>query len=255
MGKRASARAFMVRVSLNIAGNPTWVFAIVVTMAVFSSVSSMIYLRGLEDDLGGVYEKEVGGQAYAQNAYAATLALESAAKDLVLAEDARARADAAGALLRQCSSLDATVKKAASTFNSRRYRTLIAKTKAETDDLDSMVQARLSGVVGEAEARSLLGGVLAKTEDLKTDLFKLYDIKRRSSRTWFNAVGIQLRASLLITVAILAVSVAVRVFLYQGQRRVAAAASSAEVAAAEEDAAPLPSGPPSRPGGGASPPD
>jgi hypothetical protein len=227
--ERKSPRAHIARAAVHVAGNPTWVFAIVVAMSVLSSATSILYMRELDDDLGGIYEKDVRGHFYAQNAYATVLAIESTAKDLVLAEDAAGRSASAESLRSQSLALRGLVQKAAPTFDSGKYRTLLANTKAETADLGDYIAEELEGLDAQgmttespALARVLLEGIRERSPALKGDLVKLYDVKRRSSLAWFKAVRLQLKVSLLITVAIFLVSIGLRIFLYRGQKRAAA---------------------------------
>jgi hypothetical protein len=214
-----------VKAATHIANNSTWVFVIVVLMSIVSSFSSIYYLSGLDGDLGGIYEKDIKGQNYAQNAYATLLAIESTAKDLVLAETFEGRRASADALRIQNASLRTLIFKVAPTFDSGKYRTLIARSKADatafTDLIQKLLGPNTAGTPGGDEARGLLAEIESGSAALKSDLVKLNDIKRRSSLTWFRAVRVQLRVSLIATVAIFAVSICVRVFLYRGQRRVA----------------------------------
>lgn len=224
--ERKRARVLVVRTATHIATNPTWVFAIVVAMSVLSSFSSIIYLSGLDDDLGGVFEKDIRGQSYAQNAYAAVLAIESAAKDMVIAESAADRASAAEELREQNASLRASVRRATPTLDSSMYRTLIAKIKSGTAALTDLVQQRIGADAASARAvdsggaRELLAGIAASSAPLKGDLVKLNDVKRRSGMAWFRAIRVQLKLSLFLTGAIFVVSIGVRIFLYRGQKRV-----------------------------------
>jgi len=229
--KDRSPRTLLVKAAIHIASNATWVFVIVVAMSVMSSFSSIYYLSGIDDNLGGMYEKDIKGQRYAQNAYATLLTIESTAKDIVLAEADGARTASADALRAQSASLRALVFKVTPTFDSSMYRTIIANTKADTTALTDLIQKTIgsdaSGVAAEGEARSFLAGVESASAALKGDLVKLNDIKRRSSLAWFGAIRVQLRISLIATIVIFGASIAVRVFLYRGQRRGARKGGSA----------------------------
>lgn len=234
MTEGKSAREVVLRAAVHIAMNPTWVFVIVVAMSILSSFSSIIYLSGIDDGLGGVYERDIRGQSYAQNAYAAVLAIESAAKDMIIVESSSERASAAEELRGQNASLRAFVRRATPTLDSGMYRTLIAKIKSETTTLTDLVQERI-GVesstprsVDQASARELLAGIESASSALKGDLVKLNDIKRRSSSAWFRAIRVQLKLSLFLTVAIFVVSIGVRIFLFRGQKRAEAQRTKVE---------------------------
>jgi hypothetical protein len=223
MIKQKSTRAKLVKTATYIANDATWVFAIVVAVSIVSSFSSIHYLSGLDDDLGDLYEKDIKGQTYAQNAYVTLLGIESTAKDLALAETEDERTASADALRSQGASLRSLVFKVAPTFDSGKYRTLIARSKADAiafaEDLQRGLGPVNSKVPEGAKARELLSGIESKGEALKSDLVKINDIKRRSNLTWFRAVRVQLRVSLYATIAILSVSLGVRIFLWRGKKR------------------------------------
>lgn len=223
MPKKRLTREKLVGTATYIANDATWVFAIVVAMSLVSSFASIHYLSGLDDDLGDLYEKDIRGQTYAQNAYATLLGIESTAKDLALAETEDERTAADASLRTQGAALKALVFKVVPTFDSGKYRTLIARSKADVVALADSIQRSLgpagSAAPDEAEARTLLAAIKPASAALKTDLVKINDVKRRSNLAWFRAVRVQLRVSLYFTIAILAVSVAVRVFLWRGKKR------------------------------------
>ena len=224
MVKPKVSRAKLVKTATYIANDATWVFVIVVAISLVSSLSSIRYLSGLDDDLGDVYEKDIKGQTYAQNAYVTLLGIESTAKDLALAETEDERTASADALRSQGASLRSLVFKVAPTFDSGKYKTLIAKSKADTiafiEDLQrGLGPAGSSGLDG-AQARALVSDIGPRGAALRSDLVKINDIKRRSNLAWFHAVRVQLRISLYATITILAVSLGVRVFLWRGKKRV-----------------------------------
>jgi hypothetical protein len=230
MVKQKPTRAKLVKTATYIANDATWVFAIVVAMSLVSSFASIRYLSGLDDDLGDLYEKDIRGQTYAQNAYVTLLGIESTAKDLVLAETEDERTASANALRSQGAALRSLVFKVAPTFDSGKYRTLISKSKADAiafvEDLQRGLGPAGSHVPDGAEARKLLSDIEPKGVALRNDLVKINDIKRRSNLTWFRAVRVQLRISLYATITILAVSLGVRIFLWRGKKRADAKAAS-----------------------------
>jgi hypothetical protein len=223
MFKQKQTRAKLVKTATYIANDATWVFAIVVAVSIVSSFSSIHYLSGLDDDLGDLYEKDIKGQTYAQNAYVTLLGIESTAKDLALAETENARTASADSLRSQGASLRSLVFKVAPTFDSGKYKTLIARSKADAIAFAEALQRELgpSGARApeEAQARELLSDIKPRVVALKSDLVKINDVKRRSNLAWFRAVRVQLRVSLYATIAILVVSLGVRVFLWRGKKQ------------------------------------
>ncbi|MGA2545274.1 MAG: MCP four helix bundle domain-containing protein [Rectinemataceae bacterium] len=230
MEKQRSMREWLRRRALRIATDATWVFVIVITLSLGSSFFSMRYLSGLESDIGELYENDIKGQTYAQNAYVSLLGIESAEKDLIISEREEERMEAADALRAQSASLRSLVLKATPTIDSAKYRTLIAKSKAHVSAFIAALQKGL-GDPGEkaptAEAgKALLADLRPSLAALRNDLLTLNEIKRSANRNFIREVRLQLRISLAITIAILTVSLAVRIFLFRASRRAARTACS-----------------------------
>ena len=223
MSNGRKIHAKLIRTATAIANDATWVFVIVVAISVLSSFSSISYLSGLNGDLDDMYEKDIKGQTYTQSAFAALIGIESTIKDLALAETDAERTASANELRAQNAALRSLVLKVTTTFDAAKYRTLIATSKVDALACVDMIQKELgpagSGAPDKAAARALLYSLAPSSTKLKGDLNNLNDIKRRSNRAWFRAIKLQLRLSLYATVAILVISIGVRVFLWLGQRR------------------------------------
>jgi hypothetical protein len=223
MALSKSVRGFLVDAATHVANSANWVFAIVVTMSVVSSFSSIRYLSGLNDSLDDAYEKDFRGQTYAQTAYSTLLAIESGAKDLVLADTAETRGAAVGMLRSETLAFHSLVSKVTPTFDARKYKALIAKTKADEAAFAAVMGKKLGpgaqAAPDAASARELLATIRPASTALKGDLIKLNDIKRASNLAWFRSVRTQLKVSLFTTIVIFAISVCVRVFLYRGKKR------------------------------------
>jgi hypothetical protein len=219
---RVSAAVFRIATDAN------WVFAIVLMLSLGSSFFSIRYLSGLDSDIGDLYENDIKGQTYAQNAYVSLIGIESTVKDLVISEDEAERLAAVESLRSASASLRALVLKATPTIDSAKYRTLIAKSKADAAALIAGIQEALdekgSGAPSVDEGKSFLAGLRPSLTALKNDLITLNDIKRRSNRNGIKAVQIQLRISLAITIAILVVSLGFRIVVFRASRLAAARA-------------------------------
>jgi hypothetical protein len=237
MGKEdgGALRARLVRFATKAATDATWVFAIVVAMSAISSASSIFYLNGIAGDMDDLLEKDIKGQTLVQRAYDTLIEIESEAKDLALASDEKERAAAADSLRSQLPALRSLVLRAAPTLNAKTYRTLIASSKADASAFASALQKSLgpqgSPPPDEAASRSIQAEVKSLSVGLKDDLVKINDVKRRSSSRQLRSVMIQLRVSLISTVAILVGSIIVRTFIYRGQKRAKARAEKSEAPA------------------------
>jgi hypothetical protein len=212
------ATAFVFR----IATDATWVFVIVLALSLGSSLFSIRYLSGLESDIGDLYENDIKGQTYAQNAYVTAIGLESTVKDLIVSENSDERLSAAELLETASASLRSLVLKATPTIDSAKYRTLVAKSKTDAASLMAAVLKGLErageGAPSQEEGRAILAGMKPSLAALKNDLTILNDIKRSSNRSGIKAVQVQLRISLAITIAILVVSLAFRIAVFRASR-------------------------------------
>ena len=70
MNSHGSVWAKATSLVIHIATDSSWVFIIVMTLSLGSSLFTIRYLSGLESDIGDLYENDIKGQTYAQNAYA-----------------------------------------------------------------------------------------------------------------------------------------------------------------------------------------
>jgi hypothetical protein len=225
MERRMTARAWLTKTAVRIATDATWVFAIVIVLSLGSSFFSIHYLSGLDSDVGDLFENDIKGQTYAQNAYVTLVSIESAAKDLIISESDEARMASFNALRTESAALRSLVLKVTPTIDSAKYRTLIAKSKGDASAFIDVIQKNLepmneNGPTAE-QGRSLLADIKPRAAALKNDLLTLNDIKRRANLRGFRAVRIQLRVSLVTTIVILVVSLAVRIFLYRASRKAA----------------------------------
>ena len=122
----------------------------------------------------------------------------------------------------QSASLRSLVLKATPTIDSAKYRTLIAKSKADAAALMAAVQKGLEGAgrgaPSQEEGRAILAGMKPSLAALENDLTILNSIKRSSNRSGIKAVQVQLRISLAITIAILVVSLAFRIAVFRASR-------------------------------------
>ena len=216
--------SWVAETTARVATDATWVFLIVLVLSLGSSLFSIRYLSSLDSDIGELYENDIKGQTYAQNAYASLVSIESELKDIALAESEGARRSAIDSLRADSASLRSLVLKATPTIDSAKYRTLISKSKR---DLTSLILAFQNGLGTSPEiptaeqGRAVLADIRPSLAGLRNDLLTLNDIKRSANRNGIRAVQIQLRISLALTVAILAISLAVRFLIYRASRRAA----------------------------------
>lgn len=224
-----SCREWLGRTARRIATDATWVFVIVMSLSIGSTFFSIRYLSGLESDLGELYENDIKGQTYAQNAYVSLLGMESELKDLIISDGGDERKASAAALRSESASLRSLVLKATPTIDSARYRTLIGKSKADVAAFIRLIQRGIEGSESTAptaeKAKSLLADLEPSLSALRKDLLTLNEIKRSANRRVIADVRLQLRISLALTILILAVSLAVRIVLFRASRRSSRSAS------------------------------
>lgn len=212
----------LIKTATRIANDATWVFGIVVAMSIISSLSTIRYLNSISDDLGDLYEKDIKGQSYAQNAYATLLEAEASAKDLALASSDDERKEAADTLRVKGGAMRSLLLKAIPTLEKGKYRTLTAKSKADAKLFVETIERGL-GPDGSATpdvegSRQLLAALASPSSALKNDLGKLNDVKKSSSFGSLKSVRTQLRVSLYINITILVISLGIRIFLWRGKK-------------------------------------
>jgi hypothetical protein len=213
------AREWLTRTAIRVATDATWVLIIVVAIALISSAFSIRYLSGLESDIADLYENDVKGQTYAQNAYVELLIIESTMKDLAIVETQPERSAATAQLLKDCNSLQTSILKALSTLNAKRYKSLIARARQESAAFVAAMESRIgNGIATIEQGEKLIAEYPNLSAAIRNDIAIVNDLKRNANSRGLQAVRIQLRVSLAITIAILLVSIAIRLFIYRSSR-------------------------------------
>ena len=216
---------FLSRVAVRVATNATWVLAIVIFLSLLSSAFSIRYLSSLQGDIDEIYENEVRGQTYAQNAYVALVEIESEVKDLVLSESEDYRLASATDITQHCTALQALVRRATLTMSATRYRTLISNVTKDVSSVADTIRHRLAGgTPTQEQARALLTELEPLASALRTDIATINDVKRTGNTSGLRAIRIQLQVSLATTVIILLLSITVRLLIYRSSRPAAASA-------------------------------
>jgi hypothetical protein len=220
MKRQLNLRGWLSKNVLHVATDARWVLIIVLFLSLVSSAFSIRYLSNLEGDIADLYENDVKGQTYAQNAYVDLLDSESAAKDLVIANTEEARSAAVAKLALESKKLQSLVLKATQTLNAVKYKSLIANARRDVASLVDLMGSQLEASVSSAEqGRKVLTAFQTVAAPVRTDIVIINDLKRSSNAGGLRAVRIQLRISLATTILILLVSVAVRVFMYRSSQR------------------------------------
>lgn len=194
-------------------------FVIVLSISVASCFLSVLYLSGLDREITRTFEYEIKGQDYSQRAYTLMLALENETKDLVVFSDYARRAEARGAIDRDLSQLRRAMDDADSRFYTKAGREILGRTRKSMAAFVARVAAVADRLLdnparGDVDLRELQAARLA----LAGDLQRLIDNKTANSNVGYSALIGQLRLSLLVTIAILLVTIAVRVAMYLSGR-------------------------------------
>lgn len=219
MGTRTYRLEWLLRTATRIATDATWVFIIVVVLSLISTAFSVRYMSSLQSDIADIYENEVRGQNYAQNAYITFMDFESTVKDFVIAESEEMRSAATTTIEKDLTSLQSSISKVTLTLKASRYRTLIANSKRDMAALADAVHSRLAiELLTQEQGRELLDDLKAIAEPLRNDIITMNDIKRSANRSGLRAVQIQLRLSLAATIGLLLFSIAIRYFLYRSSK-------------------------------------
>lgn len=198
-----------------VATHYTWAFAAIMVVTLASTLFSVYYLSNLEADLKDIYENDIRGGDSVQTAYTALLGIESAVKDLVVFPDKRSQARARAEIKARAATLRSSMATAAPRFYTPRAKQALTNSKADLNaffgSLDALLAASEAGKKVDAAAVSRLeerSGVLQRDFDLLV-----------ANRIANSSIGIrdlvsQLRLSLIVTIAILVVTVLVRLVMY-----------------------------------------
>lgn|GEM_PF-2887975 len=200
---------------LAIANHYTWAFVIVMVITVLSCAFSIHYLASLEANLSEVYENDVRGGDAVEVAFTALLGIESTVKDLVLYPDAGHR-EATRAQLRDLSAtLKDSLARGAPRFHTPRARQAMAAAQSDEKSflgtLDRMIAASSQK---DAPTADDLGAVKQGADVLERDFNFLLANRAANSTLGFAGLVFQLRFSLVVTIVLLVVTVAIRVVMY-----------------------------------------
>ncbi len=193
----------------------TWAFAAVMAVTLLSTLFSIYYLAHLETDLKDLYENDVRGGDSVQTAYTALLGLESAVKDLVVFPDKRSQARARSEIKTRAATLSSAMNTAAPRFYTPKAKQALANSK---EDLKGFLKA-LDGILALHNAgKKIDGPALSRFEERSAVLQKDFDLLV-ANRIANSSIGVrdlvsQLRLSLIVTIALLVITVAVRLVLY-----------------------------------------
>lgn len=193
----------------------TWAFAAVMAVTLLSTLFSIFYLAHLEADLKDLYENDVRGGDSVQTAYTALLGLESAVKNLVVFPDKRNQALARAEIKTRSATLKAAMNTAAPRFYTPRAKQALANSK---EHLKEFLKA-LDGILTlHSAGRKLDAASLTRFEERSAVLQKDFDLLV-ANRIANSSIGVkdligQLRLSLIVTIVLLVVTVAVRLVLY-----------------------------------------
>lgn len=195
-------------------------FVIVMSISVISCAASVIYLSTLEKSLTLTFEFEVKGQDYSQKAYTLMLSLENEVKDLYIFRDQKLKQQTTEQLKQDILELRATMKAANSRFYTRAGRDILGKSLVSLDAFIKSLQKLAVHLMDDPEdgASSLLE-LQKKRIILAKDLNRLIANKTANSYVAYSGLIGQLRWSLLITIMILLITIAIRVAMYLSGRK------------------------------------
>lgn len=188
----------------------TWAFVAVMVLTLVSCAFSIHYLTALETDLRDVYENDVQGGDLIQSAQAALLGIESAAKDLVLYDDARNRDRARTEIASQSAKLRTAVNRAVPRFYTPKAKQAFQSAKEHLAGYQTVLAAYLDG---KPDLRGL-ARLREKTDLMQKDFDLLILNRTANSNQGIADLLFQLRLSLIVTLGIVIVTVVVRLVMY-----------------------------------------
>ena len=200
-------------------------FVIVMSISVISCAASVFYLSTLEKSLTRTFEFEIKGQDYSQKAYTLMLRLENEVKDIQIFRDSDLKQQARAQLNQDIAELRETMKAADSRFYTHAGRDILQQSLVSLDAFIGSLQKLALRLMDEPEEGP--GGLRDLEEKrviLEKDLKRLIANKTANSYVGYSGLLGQLRWSLLITILILLISIAIRVAMYLSGRKKQASA-------------------------------
>lgn len=195
-------------------------FIIVMSLSVISCALSVAYLSTLEKALVRTFEFEIKGQDYSQKAYTLMLSLENEVKDLIIFSDQARKAQTMGEINQNIAELRATLQAADTRFYTRAGREILKQSQASLKGFIASLQQLAKRLMNDDSAGgNSLRDLQVKRTALEKDLKHLIANKTANSNVGYSELIGQLRLSLLITIGILLISIAIRVLMYISGRK------------------------------------
>jgi len=192
----------------------TWAFAIIMTVTLASTLFSISYLATLEAQLKDVWDNDVKGGDAVQAAETAVLSIESAVKDLMVYTDRAPRDRAAAEVQAGLRNLKTLMAQAEPRFHTPKARGALKKTQEDLKPFVDAVGEALEALGPGPNQRATWPRVRTRVDQLQRDFALLIANRSANSAQGIGELIERLRVSLVLTVVLLVITVAVRVILY-----------------------------------------
>ncbi|MEI8092641.1 MAG: hypothetical protein WCG80_00350 [Spirochaetales bacterium] len=196
----------------------TWTFAVVLVITVVGTAFSIQFLTAVETRIQDVYENDVRGGDSVQTALIALLGVENAAQALVLGQTPEERAKADLSIEAALGQLQAAVRAGAPRFYTPKAKAALVATQDHLKDfvaLKKRVHPQTpKGGEPTVLSRDGLRELKAGAAELRTNLERLISNREANSTKGVGDLLGQLRLSLVLTIAVLVITLVVRVVMY-----------------------------------------
>jgi hypothetical protein len=203
--------------------NYDWVFGIIISITLISSIYSISYIRSIETDFTLLYENDVKGQDYVQNANTTLQNITSKVKDLIISGDPATKETDLNEIEKDIKMMRFMVNKATPTFYTKTGKQSVNKSKKDMTIFVNSLESELDrDEINISNGLEILSSIEDQSNKLSADLKRLSELKRNNISLTFKKVKTQLGISLASTIFILVFSVIMRISIYvNGRKRMA----------------------------------
>jgi hypothetical protein len=200
--------------------NYDWVFGIIISITLISSIYSITYIKSIETDFTLLYENDVKGQDYVQNANTTLQNIKSKVKDLIISGDPNTKEIDLNEIEKTIKLMRLMVNKATPTFYTKSGKQSINRSKKDMTLFVNSLESELDrDEINITNGSEIISNIEDQSNRLSSDLQRLSEIKKNSIYLTFKKVRAQLEISLASTIFILVFSIIMRISIYINGRK------------------------------------
>jgi hypothetical protein len=202
--------------------DPAWGFVVAIVVSLFSSVSSVVYIHSLKNDLQKMYLGEFLGQNFIQTARIKLIAINKDMLSALLVTNSSEKSKVIDRIETNKRDLTLLYGKSRLSYRSKRINSLIRDVGASQTECTRMVDTVVDLVKmnRKDEAYRLLSGKLkdrfAEEDSL---LSKIDNLKQSHDIKVYKNINYQLSISILFTLVALVFAIGFRIFVFRNRKK------------------------------------